>query len=136
MALLCKNVRPASNRATSRGPWWDLRTARIIVSSVKGYYKLIPFEGIEYLTSYKNPHTGTGTVNQLLGLNDKGIAVGFYTDGNGINHAYKLNQNTKKFSPIVPPGGNNAIAAGINNNGDVVGFYVDSAGNTDGFLAS
>jgi hypothetical protein len=68
MALLCKNVRPASNRATSRGPWWDLRTARIIVSSVKGYYKLIPFEGIEYLTSYvpKNRNVGIAHAQTLL----------------------------------------------------------------------
>ena len=85
-------------------------------------------------TTYKDPHTGKGTVNQLLGINDKGIAVGFYTDAKGINHAYKLNQATGKFSPIVPPGGNNAIAAGINDNGDVVGFLTASNGSIVGFL--
>jgi len=85
-------------------------------------------------TSYKNPHTGKGTVNQLLGINDAGIAVGFYTDVNGVNHAYKLNQATGKFTAIVPPGGNNAIAAGINDNGDIVGFLTTSSGAVKGFL--
>ena len=85
-------------------------------------------------TSYKDPHTGTGTVNQLLGINDNGIAVGFYTDANGINHAYTLNQATGKFKAIVPPNGNNAIATGINNNGDIVGFLTGSNGDTVSFL--
>jgi hypothetical protein len=107
-------------------------TAGFWVDGSGNNFGFIEWNGI--FTSYKNPHTGTGTVNQLLGLNDKGIAVGFYTDGNGINHAYKLNQNTKKFSPIVPPGGKNAVAAGINNNGDVVGFLTASNGSIVGFL--
>lgn len=73
-------------------------------------------------TSYMNPNTGTGTVNQLLGINDHGIAVGFYTDGQEVNHGYMVNQETGNYSAIVPPGGSNVTAAGINNNGDVVGF--------------
>ena len=85
-------------------------------------------------TSYADPHTGKGTVNQLLGIKDKGIAVGFYTDAKGVNHAYELNQKTGKFTEIVPPGGNNAIAAGINDNGDVVGFLTASNGDVVGFL--
>src|SRR5579872_5058090 len=84
-------------------------------------------------TSYRDPNTGSGTVNQLLGLNDGGIAVGFFVDGTGKNHAYKLNQATGVFTPIVPPGGKNAVATGINDNGVIVGFYTVGTA-TDGFI--
>lgn len=95
-------------------------------------FGFIKWNGV--FTSYRDPHTGKGTVNQLLGLNDEGIAVGFYTDGNGINHAYELNRNTGKFTAIVPPGGNNATATGINDQGDVVGFLTLKNGSVAGFL--
>ena len=86
-------------------------------------------------TSYKDPNTGKGTVNQLLAINDGGIAVGFYTDGNGKNHGYTLNQATGVFAEIRTPGGNNVTAAGINNHGDVVGFFTSkSTGAVVGFL--
>ena len=85
-------------------------------------------------TSYKDPHTGKGTVNQLLGINDKGIAVGFYTDANNVNHAYKLNQATKKFSAILPPNTTSAVATGINANGFITGFGMATNGDTVGFL--
>ena len=95
-------------------------------------FGFIEWNGV--FTSYKNPNTGKGTVNQLLGINDKGIAVGFYTDSKGINHAYSVNQQTGKFTAIVPPGGKNALATGINDNGDVTGFLTASNGDTVSFL--
>lgn len=87
-----------------------------------------------HFTSYRDPHTGQGTVNQLLGLNDEGIAVGFFTDVHGVNHAYELNRNTGKFTAIVPPHGTNALATGINDHDDVVGFLTLTNGNTASFL--
>lgn len=85
-------------------------------------------------TSYKDPKTGTGTVNQILGLNDKGLAVGFYTDGNGLNHAYQVQQGTTKYVPIVPPGSTSAVAAAVNKLGDVAGFMSNSGGTMVSFL--
>jgi hypothetical protein len=85
-------------------------------------------------TSYKDPHTGTGTVNQLLGINDLGIAVGFYVDGAGVTHAVSLNQATGVFTEIVPPGGKNPTATGINNNGDITGFLTTASGASVGWL--
>jgi hypothetical protein len=87
-----------------------------------------------HFTSYKDPNTGTGTVNQLLGLNDNGIAVGFYTDGQGVNHAYMLDRHNGKFTEIVPPHATSATATGINDHGDVTGFLTKSDGSTVGFL--
>jgi hypothetical protein len=74
-------------------------------------------------TSYTNPKTPhvKGAVNQLLGINDAGIAVGFYNDAKGHAHAYELNQATGKFTKLTAPA-TSVTATGINNNGDIVGF--------------
>ena len=107
-------------------------TAGFWVDGQGNNFGFIEWNGV--FTSYKDPHTGKGTVNQILGLNDKGIAVGFYTDGTGLNHGYELNQKNGKFTEIIPPGGNNVIAAGINNKGDVTGFLTAPSGAVVGFL--
>jgi len=85
--------------------------------------------------SYSNPKTPKvkGAVNQLLGINNTGTAVGFYNDKNGNSHAYKLNQATGVFTPIHVPGVS-TVATGINNAGDIVGFATDAAGNTTSWL--
>jgi len=107
-------------------------TAGFWVDGNGNNFGFISWNGV--FTSYRDPKTGMGTVNQLLGINDKGIAVGFYTDGNGTTHAYKLNQNSGKFTELLPPGATSAIATGINDNGDITGFLMASNGTTVGFL--
>ncbi len=76
-------------------------------------------------------------VDQLLGVNDNDIAVGFYTDGQGNNHGYTYNIRTTSSAAVTgdpaPPGAS-LTAAAINNQGDIAGFYTDAAGTTDGFL--
>jgi hypothetical protein len=89
--------------------------------------------------SYTDPNTPkvTGAVNQLLGINNAGIAVGFYQDAKGNSHAYEVNQATSKFTAIKVPGATSTLATGINNNGDVVGVYTvgsGASGVTSGFL--
>jgi hypothetical protein len=81
----------------------------------------------------KTPHM-KGSVNQLLGINDAGVAVGFYNDAAGNAHAYEVNQATGVFTSIRIPGTVSATATAINNNGDVAGFGKDSAGNTFSWL--
>jgi hypothetical protein len=85
--------------------------------------------------SYNDPSTPKvkGSVNQLLGINNAGTAVGFYNDANGHAHAYKVNQATGVFTPIHVPGVS-VTATGINNAGDVVGFATDAAKNTTSWL--
>jgi hypothetical protein len=75
-------------------------------------------------------------VDQLLGVNDHDVAVGFYTDGQGNNHGYEYNINTHRYSTVTDPSLPSAslTAAGINNYGNVAGFYTNAAGTTDGFL--
>ena len=75
-------------------------------------------------------------VDQLLGVNDHDVAVGFYTDAKGSNHGYEYSISGNSFSRVLDPGdtGASLTAAAINNHGDVAGFYTDAAGKTDGFL--
>jgi hypothetical protein len=82
----------------------------------------------------------TPPVDQLLGVNDHDIAVGFYTNGQGSNRGYTFNIRTKQFTRVLVPGyptgtaGPSLTAAAINNHGDIAGFYTDRNGNTDAFL--
>ena len=76
-------------------------------------------------------------VDQLLGVNDHDVAVGFWTDAQGNNHGYEYNIKTHRFSTVTDPNAPSAslTAAAINKHGDVAGFYTNpSTGNTDGFL--
>jgi hypothetical protein len=88
-------------------------------------------------TPVTNPNTGTGIVNQLLGVNNSNIAAGFYVDGAGNAHGYLYNIGNMTFTPVTLPAAFNAVmttATGVNNAGVISGFYVDGAGNTHGFI--
>ena len=83
-----------------------------------------------------NPNTGTTapTVNQLLGVNDANLAVGFYTDANGVTHGYTYDIMAGAFSAnIDAPNAVNTTTAAINNNDVIVGFYTDANGASHGF---
>jgi hypothetical protein len=85
---------------------------------------------------------GKPPVEQLLGVNDRDIAVGFYTNKHGNNRGYEYNIATRQFRRVLVPGaaagpmGPSLTATAINNRGDVAGFYTASGGMTDGFLKS
>ncbi len=83
----------------------------------------------------KTPHTA-GSVNQLLGVNDNGVAVGFYNDAAGNSHAYEVNQATRVFTAIKIPGAVSALATGINKAGYIVGIATDSSKVTTSWLRS
>ena len=90
-------------------------------------------------TAVSDPSTPTGVpaTNQLLGVNDSGVAAGFYVDAMGNSQGYIYNIGAANFTPITLPAADGATsftATGINNAGEVVGFYVDAAGDTIGFL--
>ena len=83
----------------------------------------------------KTPHMA-GSVNQLLGVNDNGVAVGFYNDAAGNSHAYQVNQATGVFTAIKIPGAVSALATGINKAGYIVGIATDSNKVTTSWLRS
>jgi hypothetical protein len=69
--------------------------------------------------------------DQLLGVNDSGIAVGFWVDGQGNNHGYEYNISTGRFTSVIDPHDKGASlqATAINDRGDIAGNY-----GSDGFL--
>lgn len=89
-------------------------------------------------TNVNNPNTATtgAMVNQLLGVNNGNIAVGFYTDGAGVTHGYTYNIGTMAFSTDIndPMAVGNTTAAAINNSGEIAGFYTDAGGVFHGFV--
>jgi len=86
--------------------------------------------------SVQNPNTALGgtAVNQLLGVNNSGIAAGFYVDGNGNSQGYLYNIANMSFSAVSDPNGVSTVATGINNSSIVSGFFTDASGNDHGFL--
>ncbi len=73
-------------------------------------------------------------VNQLLGVNNTGTAVGFYNDGRGNSHGYAYNLQTGQFKMITVRGATSVTATAINNNGAAAGFYTNAQGATVSFL--
>ncbi len=78
----------------------------------------------------------TPPVDQLLGINNSDVAVGFFVDAAGNSHGYTYSIRHHRFAVVTVPGhaGLSLTAAGISNNGDVTGFYTNAAGTTVAFL--
>lgn len=106
--------------------------------SIAGYYftkqgwifGFIEQDGL--YTSYKDPKLkqGDSNITELRGINDAALAVGFYTDQYGADHAFELNAAISQYHPINPPGGVSVEATGINGKGDIVGFMTTQKGST------
>lgn len=77
-------------------------------------------------------------ITQLLGLNNKGVAVGFATAKNGNARPMKCTysgSSLPKCSLIALPGNPpNATATGVNDKGDIAGFIVRRNGRSMGFV--
>ena len=75
------------------------------------------------------------TENQLIGVNNANLAVGFYNDIHGDSHGYTYNIPTNTFSPdILFPGAVSTVTAAINNSDEIAGFFTDSSGAIHGFI--
>ncbi len=109
----------------------------------------------------KGPHTFTGTpiadptipnvpgepgatfvFSQVLAVNDKGIAVGYYGDSTTSQHGFIYNTNTGQYTFLDDPSEafNNGVEVtqitGINNAGEITGFYSDASGVFHAFVAN
>jgi len=119
-------VSAINNRGDTAGFW---------VNAKGSNFGFIEWNGV--FTSYSNPNTPkvAGQVNQILGINDSGIAVGFYNDSKGHSHSYTLNQKTGKFAG-VKVSGQSVTATGINDNGQIVGFSTTGGATTTFFQSA
>ena len=79
--------------------------------------------------------------SQILGINDQGLAVGYYGDSTTSQHGYYLSQhgyfyntNTGTYTFLDDPAAvfHNGVEVtqitGINNAGEITGFYSDANG--------
>jgi len=118
------------------GFWSDSNNANLVNNN----FGFVNFGGQDgTFVSVNNPNTGTinGVVtNQLLGINDSNVAVGFYVDTAGATHGYTYSILTGTFSANIddPNGVGTTTAAAINDLYQIVGFYVDTDGMTHGFF--
>ncbi len=76
-------------------------------------------------------------MTQLLGINNAGVAVGFYADGNGLTHGLYYVPATGNWLRVDNPNGvQGTVLNGINNKNQLVGFYTDAGGNTHGMIVT
>jgi hypothetical protein len=84
----------------------------------------------------------TFVFSQVLGINDKGIAVGYYGDSTGSQHGFLYDTKTGQYTFLDDPNEafNNGVEitqiTGITNSGEITGFYSDANGVFHGFVAT
>ena len=119
-----------NNRGVTVGFWSSMNNA----NQVNDNHAFVDVNGHFRTADIPTGEAAEPPVDQLLGVNDSDIAVGFFTDAAGNNHGYEYNVNSGRFSLVTENGVASLTAAAINDHGDVAGFYTNAAGNTDGFL--
>jgi hypothetical protein len=83
----------------------------------------------------------TFVFSQILGINDKGIAVGYYGDSTTSQHGFLYNTKTGAYTFLDDPSAafDNGVEVtqitGITNSGELTGFYSDANGVFHGFVA-
>ena len=122
-----------NNRGVTVGFWSSMNNANLVNDN----FGFVDVDGHFRNADFPTGDAASPPVDQLLGVNDNDVAVGFYTDGQGNNHGYEYNINTGRYSTVTYQGapGASLTAAAINDRGDVAGFYTNpSTGVTDGFI--
>jgi hypothetical protein len=82
----------------------------------------------------------TFVFSQILGINDNGLAAGYYGDSTTSQHGYFYNTLTGTYTFLDDPAEsfNNGVEVtqitGINNMGEISGFYSDANGVFHGFV--
>src|SRR5258708_2477634 len=123
-------------RPTTVGFWSNANNANLVNNSC-GFVNIGGPNG--YFINVNNPNTGTINgvqTNQLLGGNDRNIAVGFYVDTAGATHGYtyQITANTLSHHIDRPYRVGATTAAAINDHDQIVDFYTDGNGVTHGFF--
>ena len=128
-----------NDRGVTVGFWSGMNNANQVNDNFGFYSAGGRFHSVNFPTG----NNASPQVDQLLGVNDHDIAVGFYTNAQGGNRGYTYDIRTRTFNRVLVPGapagqdqgsGPSLTAAGINNHGDVTGFYARTSSRTDAFL--
>ena len=116
-----------NNRGVTVGFWSSMNNANMVNDN---------FGFVDGHGHFRNADFPTGTpanppVDQLLGVNDSDVAVGFYTDASGNNHGYELQHRPQPLqhrSPTRACPRASLTAAAINDEGDIAGFETNRDG--------
>jgi len=119
-----------NNRGVTVGFWSSMNNA----NQMNDNHGFVDVNGQFRTADFPTGSPAAPPVDQLLGVNDNDVAVGFYTDANGNNHGYEYNIATHRYSTVTESGVSSLTAAAINDRGDVAGFYTAGDGNTDAFI--
>src|SRR5271166_661038 len=94
------------------------------------------------IPTVKGEPGATFVFSQILGINDHGIAVGYYGDSTTSQHGFIYNTNTGQYTFLDDPSEafHNGVEVthitGITNSGEITGFYSDANGVFHGFVAT
>lgn len=116
----------AINNSRTVAGWYDNSDGQI--------FGFTEWEGI--WTNYQDPHAhgGSTQVTELLGIEDDGLAVGYYEDSTKVLHPFEIDTTTGQYHNIDVPGAVDSVATGINGKGDIVGWLTLASGVTEGWL--
>ncbi len=125
--------------------FWSTQNTANNANNNFGFYRI---DGRYHTVNFPTGNNASPQVDQLLGVNDRDVAAGFYTNAQGNNRGYTYNIRTRSFTRVLVPGahggedsgsGPSLTATAINNAGDVAGFYARSSSqgssSADAFLA-
>jgi len=89
----------------------------------------------EKITTFDVPGAGTGNGQgtNAIGVNARGLIVGYYFDQNNVSHGFSRCPNGA-FTTFDPPGSINTFTFAINFEGAIAGFYYDAENMIHGFL--
>jgi hypothetical protein len=125
--------------------FWSTQNTANNTNNNFGFYRI---DGHYHTVNFPTGNNASPQVDQLLGVNDRDVAVGFYTNAQGNNRGYTYNIRARSFTRVLVPGAPGGedlgsspslTATAINNAGDVAGFYARSSSqgssSADAFLA-
>jgi hypothetical protein len=123
-----------NNTGIQVGFWSHNNMANVADNDNFGYYSI---NGTHFhKVNFPAKHPASPPVDQLLGVNDSGLAVGFYVDSAGNSHAYlydiPLNKYISYSSGIS--GVTSSTASGINAEDSICGFVTLKNGDVESFL--
>ena len=116
-----------NNRGVTVGFWSSMNNANMMNDN----HGFVDVDGHFRTADFPATSPATPPVDQLLGVNDSDVAVGFWVDANGNNHGYEYSINTGRYSSVVDPQDTGASlqATAINDRGDIAGNI-----GSDGYL--
>src|SRR5580693_6482954 len=86
-----------NNRGVTVGFWSGMNNA----SMSNDNFGFVDVNGHFRTADFPTGSPASPPVDQLLGVNDHDVAVGFYTDANGTNHGYEYNIADNTYSTVT-----------------------------------